>query len=133
MKEDVSVKVSELVDMGWRPCTSTETTASLRTRGPVNWWLFIILIFLFPFMGGLLYLAFWLATSRVTVFVFEKGGEIQMSGDVWMVELQTARREAIIEEQRQIKEEGFWKVMWPKLVLMVVMFAMWVLLFAWIF
>jgi hypothetical protein len=84
-------------------------------------------------MGGLLYLAFWLATSRVTVFVFEKGGEIQMSGDVWMVELQTARREAIIEEQRQIKEEGFWKVMWPKLVLMVVMFAMWVLLFAWIF
>ncbi|KAA3630272.1 MAG: hypothetical protein DWQ09_01475 [Proteobacteria bacterium] len=133
MKEQISVKVSELVDMGWRPCAATETTASLTTRGPFNWWLFVIILLLFPVVGGLLYLAFWLATSRVTIFVFEKDGEIQTSGDSWMVRLQMARREAFVQEQRQIKEQGFWKVMWPKVLLMAIMIGLWVLLLVWIF
>lgn len=133
MKEQVSAKVAELVDMGWRPSAFTETTASLTTRGPFNWWLFVIILLLFPVVGGVLYLAFWLATSRVTVFVFEKDGETQTSGDGWMVDLQMARREAVIQEQRQIKEQGFWKVMWPKILLMAVMFGLWALLIMWIF
>ncbi|WP_143001899.1 hypothetical protein [Nitrosomonas mobilis] len=119
--------------MGWRPCTSTETTASLTTRGPFNWWLFIIIVILFPIVGGLFYLGFWLATSRATIYVFEKDGEIQISGDAWMVDLQMARREALIQELRQVKEQGFWKVMWPKMLLMAIMFGLWVLLIVWIF
>jgi len=133
MKESVGEKVAELVNLGWRPCTCTDTSASLTTRGPFNWWLFVIIIILFPIVGGLLYLAFWLATSRVTVFVFEKDGEIQLSGDTWMVDLQLAQREAFIEEQRLVKEKGFWKVMWPKVLLMAVMLGLWVWLLTWIF
>lgn len=133
MKEQVSIKVSELVDMGWRPCALTETTASLTNRGPLNWWLFVIILLLLPIVGGLLYLAFWLATSKVTIFVFEKDGEVRTSGDAWMVDLQMARREAFIREQHQIKELGFWKIMWPKVLLMAVMFGLWVLLLMWIF
>jgi hypothetical protein len=36
----------------------------------------------------------------VTVFVYEQGGEVKMSGDTWMVDKQNVRREALIEEQR---------------------------------
>ncbi len=60
--------------------------------------------------------------------MFEQDGEIRTSVDVWMADLQMARREAFIQEQRQIKEQGFWKVMWPRALLMAVMFGLWVLL-----
>ena len=32
------------------------------------------------------------ATGRVTVFVYEQGGEVKMSGDTWMVDKQNVRR-----------------------------------------
>ena len=67
MADAVSSRVAELVDLGWEPRTGTETTASLSTQGPFNWWLFVFVIILFPLIRGLLYLVFWLATSRVTV------------------------------------------------------------------
>ncbi|WP_143032837.1 MULTISPECIES: hypothetical protein [Nitrosomonas] len=38
-----------------------------------------------------------------------------------------------IQELRQVKERGFWKVMWPKMRLMAIMFDLWVLLPMWIF
>ena len=133
MREEVSTRVSELVAMGWEPRTSTETSASLSSRGPFAWWLFIFVVLLFPLIGGLLYLAYWLATSRVTVFVFQKDGEVKMSGGTWMVDIQLAQREVTIEEHRQIKERGFWNVMWPKMLVMLVFIVLWILILSWIF
>ena len=133
MIEGVSAKVSELVGLGWLPRTTTETSASLSTRSPFAWWLFIIVVVLLPGIGGILYIAFWLATGRVTVFVYEQGGEVRMSGDTWMIDKQNVRREALIEEQRQIKERGFWSVMWPKLVVMGLCIVAWIVLLDWIY
>ena len=70
MHATLSKRVAELVAYGWEPVTTTETTASLLGRRPFAWWLFLIVLFLFPLFGGLLYLIFWLATSKATVFLF---------------------------------------------------------------
>lgn len=79
-------------------------------------------------------MAYYIAHQAVArgVQYFAKQGAC-LAEVVWMVNLQTARREAFIHAQRQIKEQGFWRVMWPKMLLMAVMFGLWVLLLMWIF
>jgi hypothetical protein len=52
MEARLSQRVGELVANGWEPVTTTETTASLVGRRPFAWWLFLIVIFLFPLFGG---------------------------------------------------------------------------------
>lgn len=121
-------RVGELVANGWEPVTTTETTASLVGRRPFAWWLFLVVIFLFPLFGGLLYLIFWLATSKATVFLYVDGDEVVVSGDKWLIALQEAEREAYVERQRQIKEKGFLRVMWPQLVVSLVLLALWIYL-----
>ena len=128
MKAVLSQRVAELVANGWEPVTTTETTASLSGRRPFAWWLFILVIFLFPLFGGLLYLIFWLATSKATVFLSAEGEEIAVSGDEWLIELQQAQRGAYVERQRQIKEKGFLRVMWPQLLLTLALIALWIYL-----
>jgi hypothetical protein len=66
-----------------------------------------LVIVFFPLSGGILYLIFWLATSRATVFLHQEGDEVVAKGDLWLVQLQQGRREAHIKELRQIKERGF--------------------------
>ena len=124
----LSQRVDELVKNGWEPATTTETTASLVGRRPFAWWLFLIVLFLFPLFGGLLYLIFWLATSKATVFLHVEDGEIVVAGDEWLIKLQEAEREAYVERQRKIKEEGFLKVMWPQLVASLVLIGLWIYL-----
>lgn len=124
----LSKRVDELVKNGWEPVTTTETTASLIGRRPFAWWLFIIVLFLFPLFGGLLYLIFWLATSKATVFLHAENGEIVVAGDEWLIQLQEAEREAYVERQRKIKEEGFLKVMWPHLIASLVLIGLWIYL-----
>ena len=46
MEAVLSQRVVELVENGWEPITTTETTASLLGRRPFAWWLFLIVIFL---------------------------------------------------------------------------------------
>ncbi len=121
-------RVAELVASGWEPVTTTESTASLSGRRPFAWWLFLILIFLFPFFGGLLYLIFWLGTSKATVFLRADGEELAIAGDKWLIDLQESQREAFVERQRQIKEKGFLKVMWPQLVVSLLLIALWIYL-----
>lgn len=121
-------RVGELVANGWEPVTTTETTASLVGRRPFAWWLFLVVIFLFPLFGGLLYLIFWLATSKATVFLYVDGDEVVVSGDKWLIALQEAEREAYVERQRQIKEKGFLRVMWPQLVVSLGLLALWIYL-----
>jgi len=128
MEAVLSQRIDQLVSNGWEPVTTTETTASLMGRRPFAWWLFLIVIFLFPLFGGLLYLVFWLATSKATVFLHVENGEVIVAGDEWLIRLQEAQREAYVEKQRQIKEKGFLKVMWPQLVVSLLLIAVWIYL-----
>jgi hypothetical protein len=128
MEAVLSRRVDELVANGWEPVTTTETTASLAGRRPFAWWLFLIVIFLFPLFGGLLYLIFWLATSKATVFLHVEGGKVIAAGDEWLIRLQEVQREAYVEKQRDIKEKGFLRVMWPQLVVSLFLLGLWIYL-----
>jgi hypothetical protein len=128
MEAVLSQRVDELVANGWEPVTTTETTASLAGRRPFAWWLFLIVIFLFPLFGGLLYLIFWLATSKATVFLHVEDGKVIAAGDEWLIRLQEVQREAYVEKQRDIKEKGFLRVMWPQLVVSLFLLGLWIYL-----
>jgi hypothetical protein len=128
MHPTLSQRIGELVSCGWEPVTTTETTASLMGRRPFAWWLFLIVLFLFPLFGGLLYLIFWVATSRATVFLHVKDDELVVAGDEWLIKLQEAQREAYVERQQQIKEKGFLRVMWPQLLASLVLIGLWIYL-----
>jgi hypothetical protein len=56
---------------------------------------------------------------------------VHEAGDLWLVKWQESRREAFIAEQRAIKEQGFFPVMWPKLVVFLVMLVAWIVLLKW--
>jgi len=133
MHEALARRVDQLVECGWEPHTTTETSAALVGRRPFNWWLFLLVLVFFPLFGGILYLIFWLSTSRATVFLHAEGEEVVAAGDLWLVRLQEASREAYIEEQRQIKERGFLAVMWPKLLVFLALLALWVVFLRWYF
>lgn len=133
MHAALAKRVEELVECGWDPRTTTETTASLVGRRPFNWWLFLLVIVFFPLFGGIAYLLFWLLTSSATVFLHEEGDRVVEAGDTWLVRYQEARRDAFIAEQREIKERGFLAVMWPKLVAFLVLLLLWIVLLKWIF
>lgn len=128
MQAILSQRVSELVTYGWEPVTTTETTASLSGRRPFAWWVFLIVLFLFPLFGGLLYLIFWLATSKATVFLHAEGNELKVAGDTWLIKLQEAQRDTYVERQQQIKEQGFLRVMWPQLLVSLIFIGLWVYL-----
>ncbi len=133
MTEALAKRVGELVEFGWEPRTSTETTMSLGTRGPFNWWLFLLVVVFFPIFGGILYLIFWLASSRAVVFLHQEGEGVVERGDTWLIREQGARREVLIKEQRQIREQGFWAVMWPKLVVFLGFLFVWGLFLKWLY
>jgi hypothetical protein len=133
MEAVLSQRVDELVENGWEPITTTETTASLLGRRPFAWWLFLIVIFLFPLFGGVLYLVFWVATSRATVFLHVENDEVIVSGDQWLINLQETERDAYVDKQRQIKERGFLPVMWPQLVVSLLLILGWIALLKWYF
>jgi len=126
MQAALAKRIDELVECGWEPVTTTETSATLHGRRPFSWWLFLFVVIFFPLFGGILYLIFWLATSRATVFLHQDGEQVHQAGDLWLVRLQEARREALIEEQRQIKERGFLAAMWPQLLAFLGLLLLWV-------
>src|SRR5262245_19486402 len=126
MQPALAKRIDELVECGWEPITTTETSASLIGRRPFSWWLFLFVVIFFPVFGGILYLIFWLATSRATVFLHQDGEQVHEAGDLWLIRLQETRREALIAEQRQIKERGFLAVMWPQLLTFLALLFLWV-------
>ena len=128
MQANLTKRVDQLVEMGWQPVTTTETTVSLVGRRPFNWWLFLFVIIFFPVFGGMLYLIFWLATSRATIFLHEENGAVVTAGDLWLVQLQEVSRDAYVKRQREIKERGFLAVMWPQLIVFLLFLALWIYL-----
>jgi len=133
MQVALTRRVDELIEFGWELQTTTESTASLVGRRPFSWWLFLLVIVFFPLLGGILYLVFWLATSRATVFLHQEGDEVVATGDLWLVQNQQGRREAHIRELRKIKERGFLSVMWPQLISFLVLMCLWVVFLRWYF
>ena len=133
MQSALTKRVEELVECGWYPETTTETTASLVGRRPFSWWLFLLVIVFFPIFGGIVYLIFWFLTSRATIFLHQEGDRVVEAGDIWLVRGQEARRDAFIAEQRAVKQNGFLAVMWPKLVSFLVLMVVWVLFLRWYF
>jgi len=129
MTGTLASRVGELVDLGWSLETQTDTSAALETRKPINWWLFALCIILFFGLGALLYLVFWLLTSKAQLFLSVKDGEIVASGDTWLVEEQERQREVMIARAREIKQKGFWRVMWPAVVAIIAIVAIWFVLF----
>lgn len=125
MDTALSQRVHELVEFGWGPTTTTETTASLVGRQPFAWWLFLIVIFLFPLFGGVLYLIYWWATSRATVFLHMEDGAVQVAGDEWLIGLHQAQSTAVTERQKEIREQGFLRVMWPRLLVSLALIGLW--------
>ena len=49
-------------------------------------------------------------------------------GDEWLIRLQDAQREAYVERQRQVKEKGFLRVMWPQLLVSLLLISAWIYL-----
>lgn len=133
MQTGLAKRIDELVEIGWEPVTTTETSASLVGRRPFSWWLFLSVVVFFPFFGGILYLVFWLATSRATVFLHQENDQVHEAGDLWLVRTQEAQREAYVRQQRQIKERGFLSVMWPQLLSFLVLLFLWVTFLRWYF
>ena len=133
MHAALAQRVDQLVECGWEPLTTTETSAALVGRRPFSWWLFLLVVVFFPLFGGILYLIFWLSTSRAIVFLHAEGDEVMESGDLWLVQLQESEREAFVQRQRQIKERGFLAVMWPQLVAFLVLLGLWVAALRWYF
>ena len=133
MQGALAKRIDEMVECGWEPHTTTETSASLIGRRPFSFWLFLFVVVFFPLFGGILYLVFWLATSRATVFLHQEGDTVHEAGDLWLVKMQEARRAAHIAEQKQIKERGFLAVMWPNLVTFLVMLFLWIWFLRWYF
>ena len=133
METALSQRLHELVECGWEPLTTIETTASLVARRPFNWWLFLIVLFFFPLIGGILYLIFYLATSRATVFLHAESDGVATAGDTWLIRMQESQRDAYVERQKQIKERGFLAVIWPQLLVSLVLLAGWFMLIKWYF
>ena len=111
MQGALAAEVGRLADCGWHVEANTETTAASETGGPFNWLIFALLILIFPFFGGVLYIAVWWIASRIHVFLRVQDGTVVSSGDTWYVEEQAAEAEASRRLAIEIKKQGFWKTM----------------------
>lgn len=129
MQTVLANRVGQLVDRGWEPMT--EASVSLVGLHPFSFWLFLFLALFFPLFGGILYLIFWLATSRATVFLHAEGEELVESGDLWLVHMQEMEEEAYVERQREVERRGFMAVMWPQLLVFLLFLGLWVWLLGW--
>jgi hypothetical protein len=131
MQQSLAKRVDSLVELGWVPRTMTETSASLIGRRPFSWWVFLFVVVFVPIFGGILYLIFWLITSRAIVFLHVEDDEVLATGDLWLVSSQEMNREVLIQQQQQIKERGFLAVMWPQLLAFLVFLALWIAYMKW--
>ena len=58
MHTALAQRVDQLVECGWEPQTTTESTASLVGRRPFSWWLFLLVI------AFLVLMSFWVVFLR---------------------------------------------------------------------
>lgn len=128
MNPALAAEIARLTDWGWHVVSHTDSTASLETRGPFNWLLFALSILLFFGIGGLLYVAFWLVASRAHLFLYMENEQVASSGDTWLVEQQQADEMRSRRLALDIHQRGFWTVMWPSIVAMLLVMVIWIIL-----
>ena len=126
MEAALTNDISELVSYGWELKTQTETTASLETRKPFNVWIFLLMFLFLLGFGALLYILYWLVFSKAYVFLRVQEGKVDYSGDVRLISQHRAMADVQRMKAQQIKEKGFWRVMWPTILALVVVIAIWV-------
>lgn len=132
MNEALSAEVELLTNLGWRLDTQTDTTASLSTRGPFSWWIFLFMFLLFLGIGAFIYVMWWLIFSNLHVFLRAQNGNVTASGDAWYLERQKVDVQRAIQMQRDIKEKGFWTVAGPSILGFIVVVGLW-FFFIWLF
>ena len=82
MRQALAKEVGALAESGWSIKSQSATTAELETREPFNWWLVYAGSLMLLGLGGLIYAASWLISSRVRLFLHEReDGSVTMSGD----------------------------------------------------
>lgn len=128
MNTTLATEIARLTNMGWRVVSQTDTSASLEDRGPFNWLLFALSILIFFGIGGLLYVAYWLIASRAHIFIYMDGEQLMSSGDTWLVAQQELDEALSRQRTEAIKQKGFWKVMWPSIVAMLLAMVGWIIL-----
>ncbi len=129
MSDALIKRMAELTDLGWELKSHTDSTAAFETRSPFNWWAFLLWMLLLFGFGAMLYLMYYLLKPKSQLFLVEKDGEITTSGDMRYLQQQEAQKEMVIKRNQAIKEKGFLKVMWPSIIAMLFIIAMW---FFWI-
>ncbi len=129
MSDALTARIAELTDMGWELKSHTESTAALQTRAPFNWWAFLLWMLLLWGFGMLLYTMYYLLKPKSQLFLVDKDGEITTSGDLRYLQKQESQKEMVIRRNQAIKEKGFFGAMWPSILGMIFIFALW---FFWI-
>lgn len=82
MRPALAGEVGVLANLGWTIRSQGTTTAELETREPFNWWLAYASSLMLLGIGGLIYAASWLITSRVRLFLHEEeDGSVTRWGD----------------------------------------------------
>lgn len=82
MRPALAEEVGALANLGWSIKSQGTTTAELETREPFNWWLAYASSLMLLGIGGLIYVASWLISSRVRVFLHEEDdGSVTRWGD----------------------------------------------------
>ena len=125
MNPALAARIGELTDLGWGVRSQTESTAALETRSRFHWGVLLILLIFFLGFGAILYVGYWLLTSRQQVFLKADGNEVSIHGDVWFVESQMASLEAARRTIEEVRRRGFWATMWPSLVALALSLAVW--------
>jgi hypothetical protein len=132
MNQKLAAELSELSSFGWKVTSQTDTTASVETRGPFSWWIFLFCLLFFPLVGGTIYVLWWLIFDNHNVFLTATESGVKASGDMWLLERQRANKEAALAFQRQVHEQGFWAAAGPSLLSIAFAIAFWFFLI-WLF
>ena len=82
MRPALAKEVGALANLGWHIKSQGATTAELETREPFNWWLAYAGSLMLLGVGGLIYAASWLISSRMRLFLHEEeDGSVTRWGD----------------------------------------------------
>ena len=132
MNTALAAQMDVLSSVGWRVESQTETTASLTTRGPFNWWILLFCLVFFPIVGSAIYILWWLIFAQHHLFVRVANEQMISSGDTWLVDRQMGNLERARQIQREIKQRGFFRAAAPSILGVVVAVAIWFVII-WVF
>ena len=82
MRPALAGEVGALANLGWSIKSLGTTTAELETREPFNWWLAYASSLMLLGIGGLIYAASWVISSRMRLVLHEEDdGSVTRWGD----------------------------------------------------